>query len=56
MELKPRGAVEWASPTPVTTSGTPVRVYVTTGRVCVSMEKKEAEASEWLLRVRVTEP
>lgn len=48
--------MEWASHTPVTTSGIPVRVYVTTGGVCVSMDKKDAKASEWLLRVRVTEP
>lgn len=31
------------------------RVYVTTGRVSVSMDKKEPKAAEWLLWVRVTE-
>lgn len=39
-----------------TNSGTSVRVYVTTGRVSKSMDKKEHKAAEWLLWERVTEP
>lgn len=39
-----------------TNTGTSVRVYVATGRVSKSMDKKEQKAAEWLLRERVMEP